>query len=128
MPERDRRRVMRVDVPRDFRGGDFEPHFVHLLNVSPLGVCIARLEPWKEGAACAVDLPPALGVLRLPGRVVWTRRRAADGIREGDWRSRYESGIEFTNLTASKTRPWLPPWQRSRRPRSDQATLERYHP
>lgn len=80
-------------------GGKLAPHFVHLRNVSPLGVCIAHLEPWKAGAICAVDLPPALGVLRLPGRVVWTRLRAADGILEGDRRSRYESGIEFTNLT-----------------------------
>ena len=42
--------------------------------------------------------PPALGVLRLAGRMVWTRLRAADGIREADLRSRYESGVEFANL------------------------------
>ena len=96
---RERRRVMRVDVPCHVPGGALEPHFVHLLNLSPLGACIAHLEPWQEGVACVVDLPPALGLLRLPGRVVWTRLRGTEGILEGDRRSPYESGIEFTDLT-----------------------------
>jgi len=95
----ERRRVMRVDVPCYVPGGALEPHFVHLLNLSPLGACIAHLEPWHEGVACSVHLPPALGVLRLPGRVVWTRLRGTEGILEGDRRSPYESGIEFTDLT-----------------------------
>jgi hypothetical protein len=75
---------------------------VHLLNLSLLGVRIAHLEPWHEGVVCSVELPPALGALRLPGRVVWTRLRAADDIPEGDQRSRYESGVEFTRLTAEQ--------------------------
>ena len=98
----EQRRAMRVDVPRRFRGGELEPHFVHLLNLSLLGVRIAHLEPWPEGVVCSVDLPPALGALRLPGRVVWTRLRGTERILEGDRRSLYESGIEFGRLTAEQ--------------------------
>ena len=102
MPERDRRRVMRVDVPRHLRGGDLEPHFVHLHNLSPLGARVTHLEPWATGVPCAVDLPPALGVLRLTGRVIWTRLRTTEQTLDGDRREHYESGIEFTSLTADQ--------------------------
>ena len=102
MPERDRRRVMRVDVPRHLRGGDLEPHFVHLHNLSPLGARVTHLEPWATGVPCAVDLPPALGVLRLTGRVIWTRLRSTEQTLAGDRRDHYESGIEFTNLTPAQ--------------------------
>ena len=95
----EQRRAIRVDVPKRFRGGRLEPHFVHLLNLSLLGVRVTHLEPWHEGVVCSVELPPALGALRLPGRVVWTRLRGTEGILEGDRRSPYESGIEFTDLT-----------------------------
>ena len=98
----DRRRVLRLTVPRRWRGGDLEQHLVHLLDLSALGARIAYREPLHNGVVCAVDLPPALGALRLPGRVVWTRLRAADDLPEGDRQSRYESGVEFTRLTAEQ--------------------------
>jgi PilZ domain len=99
MTERERRRVMRLDVLLQRGGGRRDPHFVQLLDLSPLGVRLAHREPWAKGVVCAVELPPALGALRLPGRVVWTRLRAADDLLEGQRRSRYESGVEFTSLT-----------------------------
>ena len=98
----ERRRVIRLDVLLPRGGGEREPHFVHLLDLSPLGVRIAHLEPWPAGVVCAVDLPPALGALRLPGRLVWTRLRAAEDVSAGDRRSRYESGVEFTSLTSEQ--------------------------
>ena len=100
--ERERRRVMRLDILRPRRGGELEPHVVQLLDLSPLGVRVAHLEPWPKGVVCAVELPPALGALRLPGRVVWTRLLAADGVQEEDRRARYESGVEFTSLTSEQ--------------------------
>jgi len=98
----ERRRVMRVDIPRQLRGRDLEPHFVHLLNLSPLGARVTHLELWSERAVCSVDLPPALGVLRLSGRVVWTRLRSTEQTLAGDRRDHYESGIEFTSLTPAQ--------------------------
>ena len=95
----ERRRVMRVDIPHHLRKGDLEPHFVHLVNLSPLGARVTHLEPWANGLPCAVDLPPSLGVLRLTGRVIWTRLRSTEQTLAGDRRDHYESGIEFANLT-----------------------------
>ena len=93
---------MRVDIPRQLRGRDLEPHFVHLLNLSPLGARVTHLELWQEGVGCAVDLPPTLGILRLTGRVVWTRLRSTEQTLTGDRRDHYESGIEFTNVTPAQ--------------------------
>ena len=100
--EPERRRVMRVDVPHHLRKGDLEPHFVHLLNLSPLGVRVTHLEPWNKGVGCSVDLPSALGAIQLSGRVVWTRLRETEQTLAGDRRDHYESGIEFTGLTAAQ--------------------------
>jgi hypothetical protein len=98
----ERRRAMRVDVPKRVRGGELKPHFVHLLNLSLLGVRVTHLKPWHEGVVCSVELPPALGALRLPGRVVWTRLRETERTLDGDRRSLYESGVEFARLTAEQ--------------------------
>jgi hypothetical protein len=98
----EQRRVMRVDVPHHLRKGELEPHFVHLLNLSLLGVRVTHLEPWDKGVGCSVDLPPALGAIRLSGRVVWTRLRGTEQTLAGDRRDHYESGIEFTNLTPAQ--------------------------
>lgn len=102
MTEPERRRAMRLDILRQPRGGKPESHVAQLLDLSPLGVRIAHRDPWNKGIVCSVELPPALGALRLPGRVVWTRLRAADDLSEEDRRSRYESGVEFTQLTAEQ--------------------------
>ena len=98
----ERRRVMRVDVPRHLRARELEPHFVHLLNLSPLGARVTHLEPWDKGLVCSVDLPPTLGVLRLSGRVVWTRLRSTEHTLAGDRRDHYESGIEFSNVSPAQ--------------------------
>ncbi len=98
----ERRRVMRVDVPRQLRGRELEPHFVRLLNLSALGARVTHLEPWDTGFICSVDLPPSLGTVRLSGRVVWTRLRSTEQTLAGDRRDHYESGIEFTNLTPAQ--------------------------
>jgi hypothetical protein len=96
----DRRRVARLTVPRRFRGGELELHLVHVLDLSPLGARIAHREPLHAGGIGYVDLPPALGRVRLLGRVVWTRLRATEQTLEGDRQAVYESGLEFTSLTA----------------------------
>lgn len=94
----DRRRVARLTVPRSLRGSALEWHGMHLLNLSPLGARITHLEPLHEGVVCYVDLPPALGWIRLTGRVVWTRLRAYEQTLAGDRWHHHESGIEFTGL------------------------------
>jgi len=95
----DRRRVARLTVPRRWGGGDLELHLVRLLDLSALGARITHREPLHAGGIGYLDLPPALGRLRLTGRVAWTRLRRVKKTLEGERRSYYESGIEFTSLT-----------------------------
>ena len=95
----DRRRVARLTVPRRWGGGDLELHLVRLLDLSALGARITHREPLHAGGIGYLDLPPALGRLRLTGRVAWTRLRRVKKTLEGERRSYYESGIAFTSLT-----------------------------
>jgi len=94
----DRRRMARLTVPRHLRGTALEQHDVLLLDCGPLGARITHMTPLHAGVGCAVDLPPALGPLRLTGRVVWTRLQRTEQTLAGDRRTHYESGIEFTDL------------------------------
>ena len=98
----DRRRVARLTVPRRWGGGELELHLVHVLELSALGARITHREPLRAGGIGYVDLPLALGGVRLMGRLVWTRLRGTERILEGDRRSLYESGIEFTRLTSEQ--------------------------
>jgi hypothetical protein len=75
---------------------------VHVLNLSPLGARISHQALLHDGVVCYLDLSPALGVLRLTGRVAWTRLRDTEQTLEGEQRSHYESGIEFTRLTSAQ--------------------------
>ena len=86
-------------VPRRWGGGDLELHLVHLLDLSALGARIAHREPLHAGGIGYLDLPPALARLRLTGRVAWTWLRRVEQTVEGERRSHYESGVEFTSLT-----------------------------
>lgn len=95
----DPRRVARLTVPRPLREGEFAHHRVHVLNLSPLGARISHQALLHDGVVCYLDLPPALGGLRLTGRVAWTWLHRVEQTLEGVWRSHYESGLEFTNPT-----------------------------
>ncbi len=97
--EADRRQVARLTVPQRFGGGELEQHRVHMLDLTTRGARIAHREPLHAGGIGYVDLPPALGAVRLLGRVVWTRLHGTEQTLDGDRRVRYESGLEFTSLT-----------------------------
>jgi hypothetical protein len=72
---------------------------VYVLNLSPLGARISHQALLHDGVVCYLDLAPALGALRLTGRIVWTWLRSTEQTLEGDRRSHYESGIQFTSPT-----------------------------
>ncbi len=95
----DRRRTARITVPLHLRGPELELRLVRILDLSPAGARIEHLEPLREGVVCVVDLPPALGRVRLTGRVVWTAVRGGEQTIEGEQRLRYHSGLAFTGLT-----------------------------
>lgn len=115
----DRRRVARLTVPRRFRGGELELHLVHVLDLSPLGARIAHREPLHTGGVGYVDLPPALGRVRLLGRVAWTRLRATEQTLDGDRQALYESGLEFTSLTAEQQKALADALERLRTAQTD---------
>ena len=98
----DRRRVVRLVVPRHLTGPGFELRLVRLLDLSAEGARIEHPEHLHEGLACYVDLPPALGRGRLTGRVVWTSRHGREQTYEGETRVYYHSGLAFINLTAEQ--------------------------
>jgi PilZ domain-containing protein len=95
----ERRRVARLTVPLHLSGPGLELRLVRLLDLSPEGARIEHLEPLREGVVCVVDLPPALGRLRLSGRVVWTGVRGGEQTLEGERRLHYQSGLAFTGVT-----------------------------
>ena len=98
----DPRRVARLTIPQHLGNGELGHHRVHVLNLSPLGARISHQELLHDGVVCYLDLPPALGALRLTGCVAWTRLQDTEQTLEGDRRSHYESGIEFTGPTAEQ--------------------------
>ncbi len=98
----DPRRVARLTVPQPLREGKLAHHRVQLLDLSTLGARIGHQVLLRDGVVCYLDLSPALGALRLTGRVVWTWLRGTEQTLEGHQRSHYESGIEFTNLTSAQ--------------------------
>jgi hypothetical protein len=95
----DRRRVARLTVPRHPSGPDLELRLVQVLDLSPLGARIEHRESLRAGSVCYVDLPPTLGRVRLPGRIVWTGVRGGEQTPEGDRVLHYQSGVKFTGLT-----------------------------
>jgi len=95
----DRRRTARITIPWHLSGPGLELRLVRILDLSPHGARIEHLEPLREGLVCSVDLPPALGRVRLTGRVVWTAVRGGEQTLEGEQRLPYQSGLAFTGLT-----------------------------
>jgi hypothetical protein len=91
----DPRRVVRLTIPQPLRNGELAHHRARILDPSPLGARIAHQQLLHDGVVCYLDLPPALGALRLTGCVAWTRLQDTERTLEGDRRSHYESGIEL---------------------------------
>jgi hypothetical protein len=94
----DRRRMARMTIPWHLSGPGLELRLVRLLDLSPDGARIEHIEPLRQGIECFVDLPPALGRVRLTGRVAWTGIRGGEQTVEGERRQHFQSGIAFTRL------------------------------
>ena len=95
----ERRRVARLTVPSHLGGFELELRLVRLLELSSEGARIEHPGHLHEGLVCFVDLPPALGRVRLTGEVVWTRLRKGEQTFEGDKHVYYQSGLAFVGIT-----------------------------
>jgi PilZ domain-containing protein len=95
----ERRRVARLTVPSRLGGFELQLRLVRLLDLSSEGVRIEHPGHLHEGLVLFVDLPPALGGVRLTGEVVWTRLRKGEQTFEGDKHRSYQSGLVFVGIT-----------------------------
>ncbi len=95
----ERRRVARLAVPSHLGGFELELRLVRLLELSAQGARIEHPGHLHEGLVCFMDLPPALGRVRLIGRVVWTRLHKGEQTLEGDKHVYYQSGLAFVGIT-----------------------------
>ena len=94
----ERRRVARMTIPwQHFTTPSLELRWVQLLDLSSEGARIEHPEPLHEGVMCFVDLPPALGGVRLTAIVVWTRLHKTEQPFEGA--TCYRSGLAFVGIT-----------------------------
>ena len=94
----ERRRVVRLSVPRHLSGPLLEIRLARLLDFSSEGARIEHPDPLREGVVCLVDFPPAFGRFRLTARVVWTQLHQSEPAVESAHAS-YRSGLTFVQIT-----------------------------
>lgn len=95
----ERRRVARITVPSQIRGTGLETREVRLLDLSPDGARIEHDKPLQPGAPCALILPPALGPVRLPARIMWSHVSGGEQTPAGERALHHQSGLAFLGLT-----------------------------
>jgi hypothetical protein len=98
----ERRRVPRIAIvghPSARARGAVE---VWLVDLSAIGARITLGEQLPHGSSCTLELPPALGSLALPARVVWSGLFGGEQTSEGERHFIYQSGLVFVDLTADQ--------------------------
>ncbi len=95
----ERRRVIRLSVPRHLSDPTPELRLVRLLDLSVVGARIEHATPLDRGVMCTVDFAPTLGRAQLPGWVMWTRPYKREPPVAGEAEVYYQSGLAFVNLT-----------------------------
>ena len=95
----ERRREARLTIPSHLRDFEAELRLARLLDLTSDGARIEHPGHLHEGLICFLDLPPALGRIRLTCKVVWTRLHKGEQTFEGDKHVFYQSGLVFVELT-----------------------------
>jgi len=72
---------------------------VWVADLSTTGARITLGELLHHGSPLVIDLPPALGSLRLAARVVWSTIYGGEQTLEGEHHTIYQSGLAFVGLT-----------------------------
>jgi hypothetical protein len=96
------RRARRITLPGQPAGRTRATETVRLLDLSLNGVRMEHLNILRPGAACTVELPPALGALVVSAQVVWSRVVGTEASPEGERLLRYQSGLMFPRVTAEQ--------------------------
>jgi len=98
----ERRHTARLTVPPQVSDSTLVDHQVRLVNLGPEGAYIEHLRPIGGWGLFFIELPPALGGIRLQGEVVWSRVAGSTAGADGEQRLYYQSGLHFTYLTAEQ--------------------------
>jgi hypothetical protein len=92
----------RLAIRSEVRDAQLEWREVRLLDLSPEGARVEHTDSFPEGQLCFLDLPRALGGIRLQGQVIWSevavRQAAAKAL---EW-TPYRSGMRFTQITPAQ--------------------------
>lgn len=72
------------------------------MDLSLTGARIEHLGLLRPGFPCTIELPAAKGPVALPTRIVWSAVVGSQKGADGERILRYESGLEFTGLTAEQ--------------------------
>jgi hypothetical protein len=125
MAERQERRgAIRVAILAGARARVPAPLEVWLVDLSASGARITLGELLEHGAACTLELPPALGSLTLAARVMWSGVFGGEQTPEGDRHLIYQSGLTFADLTPDQRtalKAIVERFTRRRGPRRDHA-------
>jgi len=96
----ERRHVARLTVPSHLsRPSPREEQDVRLVDLSPEGARIEHLRPLANWSMCFLDLPWALGGVRIQGTVVWSQAEESKPAADGKRLVHYQTGLTFRFLT-----------------------------
>ena len=96
----ERRHVARLTVPSHLsRPSPREEQEVRLVDLSPEGARIEHLRPMANWSMCFLDLPWALGGVRIQGEVIWSQAGESKPAADGKRLVHYQSGLAFRFLT-----------------------------
>lgn len=73
-----------------------------LVDLSLSGARIEHQGLLRPGFPCTMELPAAKGPVALSSRIVWSSVVGSEKGADGERILRYESGLEFTDLTAEQ--------------------------
>lgn len=99
---KERRRAPRIVIAGRLGGRAHAILDVRILDLSVTGARIEHLSPLSPGTPCTLGLPPAIGSMVLPARVVRSVVSGSEQSPGGKRLLRYQSGIEFMGITAEQ--------------------------
>ena len=95
----ERRRGRRIVVPGRLGGRVRATLDARVLDLSTVGARIEHQNMLRPGFECTLELPPPMGGLILPVRVIRSTVVGTSESPAGERILRYESGLTFTKLT-----------------------------
>jgi len=100
--DEERRALPRTTVSGQLFARLHDGRTVRLLDLSGAGAQIEHLDLLRPAASCHLELPPSLGALALPARVVWCTVIGRKRMPGGEVRLVARSGLRFPTITAKQ--------------------------